>query len=127
MIVFGSSRVYVVVLWVATNLFRYKLTRDSFHGFPWLLLSLFVLTHTALHFGQGQCRMDADLGLVRHPSVLARCRTITLCIGWSFYLSLQRDVSFARYVAQYRCTFFVGLPVPCHAPERLQRTGIIFR
>jgi hypothetical protein len=49
MIVFGSSRVYVVVPWVATNLFRYKLTRDSFHGFPWLLLSLFLYSHI-LHY-----------------------------------------------------------------------------
>ena len=71
--------------------------------------------------------MDADFGLVRHP-VLARCRTITLRIGWSFYLSLQRDVSFARYVAQYRCTVLFlqhGAIVPLQA--NVQYTGTAVR
>ena len=67
--------------------------------------------------------MDADFGLVRHP-VLARCRTITLRIGWSFYLSLQRDVSFARYVAQYRCTvLFLHRGAIASAIANVQWTG----
>src|SRR6266702_1639911 len=99
MIVFWVvSPLYVVVLWVATNLFVTNSLGGSFHDFSWLSLSSFVLTHTALlHYitDRDNVEWTWTLALFVIP-VLARCRTITLRIGWSFYLLLKRDVIFAR-------------------------------
>ena len=50
--------------------------------------------------------MDADFGLVRHPCTCTMSYYITLRIGWSYYLSLKRDVIICSVDVEYKCTSF---------------------
>ena len=71
--------------------------------------------------------MDADFGLVRHPCTCTMSYYITLRIGWSYYLSLKRDVIICSVDVEYKCASFF-FPLFSHQLNQgLQRTGRVHK